>query len=180
MKWLSAFLLKIWGWKIIGPDPTIHPKSIFAVAPHTSTKDFPLGILVRSAMGLKIKFIAKASLFKPPFGFIFRWLGGIPVDRSKRTNLVDAIVDIYNNHEKLSISIAPEGTRKKVDRLKTGFYYIAKGAKIPIILTRFDAKHKTVEFSKPFYTSDDKSKDLQTVWEYFQGVKGFNPELGIS
>lgn len=177
LKTLSQFILnKIWGWKIIGTIPDDLKKSILIVIPHTSNWDFPLGILVRTVIEKDIKFLAKSSLFKPLYGWLFKALGGYPVDRSKNNNMVDAVVDIFNNKEAFSIQIAPEGTRSKVDHLKTGFYYISLKAKVPLILTKFDYEHKQVVFSSPFYPTGNKEADFEFIYDYFRGVKGKHPE----
>lgn len=146
------------------------------VIPHTSNWDFPLGLLVRSAEKIKVKFVAKHTLFKPGIGWLFKALGGIPVDRSKRGNTVEAMADLYNDRDELSIVIAPEGTRKKVDRLKKGFYYIAKRAKVPIVPIKFDFRNKEVNFGDPFYTTEDENADLDFFEHYFDGVEGRIPE----
>ena len=148
------------------------------VIPHTSNWDFPMGILSRKSIGQDIKFIAKSSLFKWPIGWLFRWLGGYPVDRSGKHNFVDTIVDIFNQKETFITTLSPEGTRSKVDKLKTGFYYIAKGANIPLVLCRFDWEHKIISFSEPFFTTDDKEADFKFIDNHFLGIKGKNPEKG--
>lgn len=176
---ISRAILSLFGWKIEGEFRHDIPKKILVVVPHTSNWDFPLGILVRSAVRANIQFIGKDSLFKPPHGFIFRWLGGVPVDRSKSNNFVDNMIRTYNSHEKLTTVIAPEGTRKKVDRLRTGFYHIAVGAGIPMILTQFDFEHKVVRFREPFYPTGDKEADFKVIYDYFRGIKGKHPELGF-
>jgi 1-acyl-sn-glycerol-3-phosphate acyltransferase len=177
-KKLSIFLLKLFGWKVnFNLDP-IPDKFIIAVIPHTSNWDFPLGLFTRSIMGVDSKFIAKQSLFKWPLGGIFKWLGGYPVDRSQHNNFVDTVIDVFNREEKFSTAISPEGTRKRVHKLKTGFYYIAKGAGVPILLCRFDYGNKRVDFSEPFYTTDDKEADFQYIESYFKGVVGKIPENG--
>lgn len=173
---LSAFILKLLGWKIISHMPSGLKKYIIAVVPHTSNWDFPLGILVRSALKLKTGFIGKKSLFAFPHGFIFYWLGGRPVDRSKSHNYVDQVVDVFRKSDSFSMAIAPEGTRKKVTQLKTGFYYIALKAEVPIILCRFDAGHKTVELSEPFFPTGQKDEDFRFIENYFKGVRGIKPE----
>ena len=146
----------LFGWKATGSIPEDLKKFVVVAAPHTSAWDFPLGVLARSAMGRDIKFIGKKSLFRPPFGWIMRKLGGYPVDRKKSQNFVDSIVAVYDAHEEFAIALAPEGTRKKVNRFRTGFYYIAKGAGIPIILVRFDYDRKVIEFHpEPFWPTDD-------------------------
>lgn len=179
MRILSQIILKLWGWKIEGADEIRDiPKKIIAVIPHTSNWDFLLGLLVRHAAEVKTYYLGKDSLFRFPYGVLFRWLGGYPVDRSQHKNQVDAIVSLFEQHERFAVTIAPEGTRKKVDRLKTGFYFIAIKAGIPIILTRFDAGKKLVSFSPPFWPTGNIEDDMKVVEDHFLGVQGINPELG--
>lgn len=173
---ISAFILGLFGWKLEAEFDAFPSKYIIAVVPHTSSWDFPIGVLSRSIMKEDIKFIAKASLFKFPLGPILKLMGGVPVDRSKRNNFVDAVVDEFNEREKFAICIAPEGTRKRVEKLKTGFYYIAKGAGIPILLCRFDYKKRRVEIASPFFTTDDMDADMKHIESYFRGVPGRYPE----
>ena len=118
--------------------PSDLKKYIIIVAPHTSWVDFPLGVLAKTAYGINGNYIGKHTLFKPPYGFFFRALGGTPVDRSKSTNMVEAIIDIFNTKENFILALSPEGTRKKLDKWKTGFYFVAKGAKVPIVMVGFD------------------------------------------
>lgn len=179
MQTLSRILLRLWGFRLVGDPSNQLPHRIFAVIPHTSNWDFPLGLLVRSAAGIQVRFIAKDSLFKPPLGPLFRWLGGYPVDRSQRHNYVDAVADLFRQTPVLSIAIAPEGTRKKVDRLKTGFYHIARQANVPIIMTKFDFSRKQVVFSPPFYPTYDQQQDFAVMAEFYRDAKGRNPELGF-
>ncbi len=167
----SSFVLRMLGWKITTFLP-LPKQCVIIVVPHTSWMDFPLGLLTRGSMEENIRYAGKSSLFKPPFGWIFYALGGYPVDRSKRSNLVDAIVDIFNKVPDFKLAIAPEGTRKRVTDLKTGFYYIAKGAGVPIILCKFDYEHKNVDFSEPFFPTADKDADFEFIYKHFRGVKG--------
>lgn len=160
------------GWKITGTPPLHIPKCVMIAVPHTSNWDFPLGLLVRSATRLKANFVGKKSLFMWPFGYIFRALGGIPVDRTKNTNFVDAVIDIYRHRSHFQMTIAPEGTRKKTDKLKTGFYYIALGAKVPIVKVKFDYTNKLVDFASPYYPTGDKEQDFKHIDDYFRGVSG--------
>ena len=174
---INALLLKLLGWKVIVEGNLDELKKyIVVVVPHTSNWDFPLGLMVRSSIRQDIKFVGKRSLFKPPHGAVFRWLGGIPVDRSKSNNTVDATIDMFNNRSELAICIAPEGTRKKVDRLKSGFYYIARGANVAIVLCKFDFENKEVVFREPFYTTDDKEADMALIHDYFKNVRGKIPK----
>jgi 1-acyl-sn-glycerol-3-phosphate acyltransferase len=150
-------------------------KKLYLVYPHTSNWDFLLGILCRMAMPINVNYVAKASLFRWPFGYLFRALGGKPVDRSKRDNFVDQMVKLYEENEVLAFAIAPEGTRKKVNKFKTGFYHIAVGAKIPMIFVKFDFKKKNVDYSEPFYPSGDYKADLRVIIDHFRGTVGHTP-----
>jgi 1-acyl-sn-glycerol-3-phosphate acyltransferase len=178
---LSKWILKTLRWKILGAETLLSiPKFIIIAAPHTSNWDFPLGLLVRKASSLDlVKYLGKSSLFKWPFGWIFKSLGGFPVDRSKSTNMVQSYVDVFNRYERFAIVLAPEGTRRKVDHFKTGFYFIAKGAKVPIIPCQFDWEHREVRFLEPFIPTDDAERDLDYLESLFKNVKGANPEYGI-
>ncbi|WP_298287694.1 1-acyl-sn-glycerol-3-phosphate acyltransferase [uncultured Lutibacter sp.] len=177
MKLLARFILfKILKWKIIGSFPKELKKYVIIAAPHTHWVDFPLGILVKWAEAAPVNYIGKASLFKPPFGFIFRWLGGAPVNRSESTNKVQAIVDVFNKNEKFILALSPEGTRKKVEKWKTGFYYIAKGANVPIVMATLDFKNKQVKISDPYYLTNDMEKDFDLFYTYFKEVEGKIPE----
>jgi len=176
---ISRFILQFLGWKLEWPPKPWPDKYIIIVIPHTSSWDFPLGLLVRAAMGEDVKYVGKDALFKPPFGWIFRWLNGIPVDRSKRNNFVDAVVQKFKEEDNLKICLAPEGTRKRVDKLKTGFYYIAKGAEIPLIFCKFDFGKKVIGAAEPFYTTDDMDADFEAIYTYFRGVKGKNVDYSF-
>ena len=173
------WVFRVTGWEIIGRFPEDQRQYVVAAAPHTSGWDFPLGILVRGALEVDIKFIGKKSLFKPPLGSIFRWLGGYPVDRSKRSNFVSSVVDIFKREKYFKVAIAPEGTRKKVDRLKTGFYYIALGAGVPIVPAVFHYGKKQVIIGEPFFPTGDKDKDFEQILNFFRKGEGKVPEWGI-
>lgn len=177
MKYVARFILfTIMRWKLVGDFPR-KKKYVVIAAPHTSWVDFPIGILARMASGIMIHYIGKDSLFKGPFGFIFKALGGTPVDRSKNNKLVDAIVDIFNARDEFRLGLSPEGTRKKVDKWKTGFYYIAKGANVPIVMATLDFENKQVKISEPYYTTDNVAKDFAHFKEFYKDVKGKIPEL---
>lgn len=178
---LYLLIFRIAGWKTKGAFPPNIKKYIIAVAPHTSNWDFLIGVFARSILKIqKAKFLGKSSLFKPPFGWLFRFLGGYPVDRSKSHDMVEQVTSIFNAHEAFVLAIAPEGTRKKVDKLKTGFYYIAKSAQVPIVPVGFDYKKKEVIVSDPIYTTSDFEADMANLLQFYKTVVGKNPELGIS
>lgn len=177
IKWICRLILKLWGFRYQGNFGTDIPKKIFAVYPHTSNWDFPLGILLKGGIPLDVNYVGKESLFRRPYGWFFRWLGGIPVNRAKSTNFVDSMVELFKKYDRLSFAIAPEGTRKRVRKFRSGFYYIALKAEIPIILVKFDFKNKIVDFSEPFIPSGNYASDLQFIINHFKNTQGINPEL---
>ncbi|WP_190808357.1 1-acyl-sn-glycerol-3-phosphate acyltransferase [Flagellimonas sp. S3867] len=173
---LARFLyFKVLRWKFVGTFPDLD-KCIIIVVPHTHWMDFFLGLLVRKVINKEMNYIAKKGLFKPPFGWFFRWTGGAPIDRSKNSNTVDSIAQIFNERKVFRFALAPEGTRKKVTALKTGFYHIAKKAQVPIVMVAFDFGKKQVKVSEPKYPTDDIQKDFKEIRSFFKGVKGKVPE----
>lgn len=162
----------ILGWQIVGKmDPHIK-KSILVVAPHTSWHDFYIGVLARAIIRLPMHFVGKKELFDSALGWYFRWMGGTPIDRSKSQNTVDQIVQIFNEKEEFRLAISPEGTRKKVIHWKTGFYYIAQKANVPIIPVVFDYGLKQVQLKPPFFTTPTIENDLALLQSYYKGAKG--------
>jgi len=172
---LYHFFFKLFGWKIDGEMPK-EKKYIIIVAPHTSNWDFMIGLCVRSILRFDAKFLGKKELFRFPFGALFRWLGGLPVDRSRNANMVDAVAELFNQHEELIIAMAPEGTRKYVEKWKTGFYFIALKAKIPILMASFDYPSKTVFASKPFYPTGDLKADMKVILDFYRNKQGKVPK----
>jgi len=176
LSYISKVLLKLWGFKITGTFPHHAKKKVMIIAPHTSNWDFPLGMLVRTALKADVNFVAKKSLFVFPFGYFFRALGGIAVDRKKSQSFVDMNVELFKERDSFTLQIAPEGTRKKVDAFKTSFYWIAWNAKVPLFLGKFDWENKEVHFNDEFPMSGDIEKDMPLIYDYYRGVKGRNPQ----
>ena len=174
MKKISSFIFyKLMKWKIIGDFDSGHiKKCIIIVVPHTSWCDFYIGLLIRQIAGIKISFMGKKELFKWPFGWYFKKVGGIPLDRTSGQDKVKVIAKEFEKRKELRLALAPEGTRKKVTKWKTGFYYIAKMANVPIKMIAFDFGNKQVVISSMFYPTDDFDKDLQYMYSFFKGVKG--------
>lgn len=160
---------------MVGLAPNV-PKAIWVVAPHTTNWDFLIGLGIRPTIHVWIQYLAKSSLFGWYSGWLFRALGGKPVYRDKSHNLVDAIVSVFNQHERLHICIAPEGTRSNVSKLKTGFYYIALKANVPLILVGFDWPRKLVILGKPLYVTGDYITDMIPFYEFFSQVKGIKKD----
>ncbi len=180
MRWFWKWYLERNEWEIIGDPRNDIKKMIIVVAPHTSGLDFIIGLAVRSVMRMRhVKYLGKAELFRPPFGFIFRMLGGTPVHRSESHNLVDAVVNEFNKTEELVVAIAPEGTRKKVHKLKTGFYHIARLAKIPILLAALDFANRKVIFAEPFYPGENEEADFERIYSFYRNIAGKKPDQGL-
>jgi 1-acyl-sn-glycerol-3-phosphate acyltransferase len=164
------------GWKITGTILPEIKKCVMITVPHTSAHDFYLGIFTRGVTGLEMNFVAKKELFKFPFGAYFRWMGGEPLDRSGGLNKVDAIANIFTKRETFRLAIAPEGTRKKVTEWKTGFYYIAMKANVPIIPVVFNFGKKEVKLCEAFYPTGNIDSDIKTLEQNYIGVLGKIPE----
>lgn len=186
---MIRLLLKLYwkfsGWKIAGSLPKEHKKIILVVAPHTSWKDIFVGLAARYELKIDhAKFLGKKELFDGPFGSLFRKLGGIPVDRFNKQDgkqsIVDQAVRLFNENENFMLGISPEGTRKKVEKLKTGFYQIAKKAHIPIVLVGFDFKNKQVVLREPIFVSEDQEADFKKFIAFFSTISGAKPELGLA
>lgn len=172
---ISKWILKLLGFKVTGWDPLTLSKYVVIVMYHTSNWDFPLGLLVRSAMEWDIKFVGKHTLFKWPFGGILRSMGGYPVNRSKSINYVESVAEIFAANDTFRVCITPEGTRSKVDRLKTGFYYIAKAAEVPIVMVAFDFKGREVRISQPVDSQLEYHEVYEKMRVYFKDVGAFIP-----
>lgn len=173
---LARFIyFKLLGWTLIGAFPGHLKKFVIIVVPHTSWVDFFLGLLIRKVWNEEINFIAKKSLFDTPFGWFFRWTGGAPIDRSKTSDTVIATAKIFCERKQFRLALSPEGTRKKVGQWKTGFYYIAKTAEVPIVMVAFDYGKREIKVSQPLYTSNNKEADFTVYETFFKGVQGKVP-----
>jgi 1-acyl-sn-glycerol-3-phosphate acyltransferase len=167
---------RLMGWKIEGTLSPEIKKCVFMVMPHTSWHDFYLGLFTRGIVQLEMNWVGKKELFAFPFGAYFCWMGGAPLDRRGNKNLVESIISIFENREIFRMAIAPEGTRNKVEQMKSGFYYIAIGAKVPIIPVAFDFGTKTVKFGQSFFPTGNYQEDMNHILQFFKGVKGKFPK----
>ncbi len=168
---ISRICLQFRGWKLQGELPT-EPKYVIIAVPHTTNWDFPLSLAIAFMYRLDMRWMGKSSLFKGWRGPIMRWLGGIPVNRSASTNMVSQTVEKFKASEELAIAIPPEGTRARVDEWKTGFYYIATGADIPIAMGFLDYKKKVGGFLPTFYPTGDIKKDIAEMRKCYEGISG--------
>ncbi|MCB2221937.1 MAG: 1-acyl-sn-glycerol-3-phosphate acyltransferase [Bacteroidetes bacterium] len=176
MRFLAKFILRLWGWKVIGGIPADLKKCVVVVAPHTSMYDFVIGRLAWYALGLKVKFLIKKEMFAFPLGPFLKWMGGIPVDRGRSTKLVDYVADLFDQYESLYITITPEGTRRLNPKWKRGFYYIALKANVPVALGFLDYNTKQGGVDKIFTPSGDFEKDFKLVEDFYRGRGAKHPE----
>ncbi len=172
---VSRAFLKLNGWTIEGSLPPGAAKSVLIAAPHTSNWDLPYTLMTGFVLNLNLYWMGKASLFAPPFGPVMRWLGGIAVDRSKSNNLVaasaQALVEVDGP---VQLVVPPEGTRGKTRHWKTGFYFIALEAKVPIVLAYMDYERKAAGLGPLFVPTGDVERDMEEIKRFYAGIKGRN------
>ena len=175
LQWLGKVVLSSIGWQVIGNIPN-EERLLIIAAPHTSNWDFILGISALFALNVNIKWLGKNSLFIPGIAWFFKWLGGIPVNRENPNLLIDYVVKTVEKEKGLIIGISPEGSRKKVDRWKSGFLRIAKQTDAKILFLSIDAPSKKLKIGEIFEPSGDSEKDIKFVMNYFKQYKGINPD----
>ncbi len=175
LRGLSLAVLKLAGWTVEGSLPASAAKSVFIAAPHTSNWDLPYTLMVAFALRLNPYWMGKAGIFRFPFGGLMRWLGGIPVDRSKSNNLVAASAQAITDADgPLQLIVPPEGTRSKTRYWKTGFYYIATTARVPIILAYMDYASKRSGLGPVFEPTGDIEADMARIKAFYLPFKGRN------
>lgn len=176
LKLIATALLRVIGWRVVGALPN-ECKYVLIGAPHTSNWDFPLMLLAVFKIGMDVHWLGKSSLFPPVVGSVMRWLGGIAVDRSKNNNLVAQLVELFRERHELVVLIPPEGTRAQVERWKSGFYHVAAGAGVPILLGFVDASRKQVGFGPLFYPTQDYESDLLKIQEFYRDKRGIRARI---
>lgn len=174
-QYIARSLMSLFGWRIEADIPNI-PKFVIVGAPHTSNYDFLLTVATFFSLSIKISWMGKRSLFRWPMKGLMTWLGGVPVDRrSERGSVVEQTVEAFNSRDKFIIAVMPEGTRSKVHEWKTGFYHIAKGAKVPIVAVRFDYGRKVMGVGPTFEPSGDSEADIAQIQSIYSDIKGKHP-----
>lgn len=171
---LSRAILRLAGWEITGSFPNL-PKYVLVGAPHTSNWDFPLAMLLMFASGVRFSWIGKDSLFRWPLAGLFRRLGGIPVKRESSSNFVSQIVEAFERSSHLIIAIAPEGTRSLVKRWKTGFYYMALGAQVPLVLGFADYARRQIGVGPVIYPDNDIETTFAQLRDFYSDKTGKYP-----
>lgn len=175
LRLLAILLLKLSGWKAVG-RPLENARFVLIGAPHTSNWDFVLMLLVVLKLRLKLFWMGKNSLFPAPIGWLMKWLGGIPVDRSRHHNLVDHTVRQYQENPELIVLIPPEGTRSRVKEWKTGFYHIAVNAQVPVLMGYIDASKKEAGLADFFHPTGNIEVDMPAIRAFYADKTGINPE----
>jgi 1-acyl-sn-glycerol-3-phosphate acyltransferase len=165
----SVFALA--GWRFAGEFPH-RAKLVTIVEPHTSNWDFVIGIAAVLALGLRVRFLGKDSLFKPPLGWLMRWFGGTPVIRESPQGAVAQAVALIEREPAIFLAITPKGTRTRGVPWRSGFYHIAHEARVPILPIAFDGEHRVIRLFAPFQTSGDYEADLPRLMALYQGIRG--------
>ena len=172
--WFGQTILRLTGWQIQADIPNA-PKFVAIAAPHTSNWDFVFGMAFVYAIGLRVQWMGKDSLFKPPFGGLMRRMGGVPISRSSSHGVVEQMVDEFRKRTHFILAITPEGTRRKVEKWKSGFYYIALKANVPILPGFLDFSRKCVGFGAAFRPTGRIEEDLAAIQAFYADKKGKNP-----
>ncbi len=161
------------GWNVDGEIPNV-PKLVIIAAPHTSNWDFVVGVAAKLALDLDVMWLGKHTLFRGPLGAMMRRLGGRPVDRHASHDVVRDVVGVFARRERLVLALAPEGTRKRVERWRTGFYHIAHAARVPIVPVALNFGARAIQIGAPFTTTGDVDADIAALRQRFAGVRGRN------
>jgi 1-acyl-sn-glycerol-3-phosphate acyltransferase len=170
-RWFGRTVLRFGGWTIEGDFPDV-PKLVLLAAPHSSAWDAIWGLAAKLAMGVDIAFLAKAELFRGPIGWILRGLGGIPVDRKRAQGAVDQAAASIRNSERMWFVLAPEGTRRRVEHWKSGFWHIARAADVPVFCAWFHYPDRKIGLGQLFDMTGDLKADMARIREYYRPYVG--------
>ena len=172
---VAMFAMRASGWRFEGELPNL-PQFVIIVAPHTSNWDFPLGIMAMFALGVRGTFLGKDSLFRWPVSLAMRWLGGVPVNRFSPHNVVEQTIAYFRQRERIVLALSPEGTRKKLPEWRTGFYYVAKGAGVPIVPLAFDFSQRVFRIFPPVVASESRDADFARLHAFFDARMARHPD----
>ena len=172
---LAITAMRLTGWQFEGTVPDI-PQFVLIVAPHTSNWDFCVGVMAMFALNLRGTFLGKDTLFRWPLGIAMRWLGGVPVDRYSPHNVVEQTVAYFQRRPQMVLALSPEGTRKRLSGWRTGFYFVARGAGVPILPVAFDYPHRTIRLLSLFETTGDQAADFAALGANFTAQMAHRPE----
>jgi 1-acyl-sn-glycerol-3-phosphate acyltransferase len=175
-RWLGARYLRLCGWRVEGQMPAV-PKAVLIAAPHTSNWDLPFMLAAAYVLGIRPAWLGKRQLFRWPFGGFMRWLGGIAIDRSASHNVVQQAIERFAAADGLSLVVPPSGTRRRATHWKSGFYHIARGARVPIVCTFLDYRRKVAGIGPVVRPSGDVRADMEIIRRFYADVVGRHPEL---
>jgi 1-acyl-sn-glycerol-3-phosphate acyltransferase len=173
--WLGRLYLRLLGWELQGERPA-YKKYLILAAPHTSNWDVPLMLAMSYVYGIRLAWIGKHTLFRGPWGWLLRLVGGIPVDRRARHNAVQQMVAEFERRDELFLAITPEGTRGRADYWKSGFYYIASGAGVPIVLGLLDYQRKVGGLFDVVHATGDLTADMDKIRHFYRNASGKFPQ----
>jgi len=172
---IARVLLRLIGWRLAYAPPP-GPKAVVVVYPHTSNWDFPIGVIGRAALDLPLRYVAKHTLFRWPFGMLFRGLGGIAVDRRVSTGLVEQLRAQFDAHDTFYLAITPEGTRSRTEYWKSGFYQLARAARVPVGLGFIDYGGRRIGIDTWLELSGNADTDMARIAAFYADKRGFLPE----
>jgi 1-acyl-sn-glycerol-3-phosphate acyltransferase len=172
---VARFLLRLFGWAAEGAVPNL-PKCVVVAAPHTSNWDGLILVVASFALRVRLLWIGKHTLFRPPVGWLMRAFGGVPINRTTTKNAVEQVAQTFSERERMVLVIAPEGTRKKVKHWRTGFYYIALASNIPLVLGYLDYNRKRAGLGPVIYPSGNIEADMEQIRAFYAPIIGRHPE----
>lgn len=173
---IGCSYLSMAGWHFEGPFPDV-PKMVLIVAPHTANRDFMVGIAALFALGIRVSWMGKHTIFWEPLGTYLRWLGGIPIDRRASHGVVGELRRTIDAQDQFILGVTPEGTRSRTERWKMGFYYIAQSVQAPIFPVAFDYGPRVIRFGQLLWPTGRVDEDMRRLGAFYDGVQGANPEL---
>jgi 1-acyl-sn-glycerol-3-phosphate acyltransferase len=178
MRWLALIIFRISGWKVSGERPRI-PKYVIIAEPHTSNWDFLYTVCLAFIFGIKPRIMMKSTLFWGPVGTFLRWLGAIPIDRSGSHNVVAQSIRTFNQQKRMVLLVPPSGTRRKVMYWKSGFYHIARGADVPVVLGYLDYKRKTGGIGPTVDITGHMEMDMENIQDFYAHIEGKYPTTRV-
>lgn len=179
LKLLAQLIFKINGWKVVGALPPHPRKFIMIIAPHTSKWDVVYALGAASLVDLDIRFLVNKLEVKHIQGLALKAFGGIPIDKVKNEGVVQKVVELFQTHQELVLCLNPEGGLPKCDDFRTGFFHMALAAKVPLLMSYFDYKTKTIGVGDFYHLTGDMDKDFDYIWNFYKTKTGKFPELGI-
>ena len=172
---IGKAFLRVAGWKVDG-DPPLVDRYVIIAAPHTSNWDMPFMLAFAFVYDVPVRWMGKHTLFEAPFGAFFRRLGGIPIIRHRPGGVVGQMIEEFENNESLVLMVPAEGTRSSVDYWKSGFYHIARGADVPVVLSYLDFGTKVGGIGPALKMTGDIGADMDKIRAFYAGKEGFRPE----